>query len=239
MFSVSASPFNSCARSLYGGWTQSGNANAMNEAALRAYYGSVAGAPTMYGDSKWANIILRFSRDAQKRLIAKKIKAATKDQLKLWRQNADWRKAYNATLARMRSPYRRTALDPAKKAAIVAQFENIDAAHLTPGELTWMSALSRVPFVANPMLPGVTAAGNNMLFSAPDYEIASMTDPASQLYLLDPASQAAADRAAAAAQAAQQRANLIGLFPPAAQEGLANMSNDEIAELARANGYLR
>ena len=235
MFSVSASPFNSVRRSLYGGWVQSANANNMNEAALRNFYGTVDGAPTMYGDSKWANIILKFSRDAQKRLIAKKIKAATKDQLKLWRQDQNWRKAYNSVLAKLRSPYRRTPLDPGKRAAIVAQFEGIDPNHLTSGDLTWMSALSRVPFVANPMLPGVTPAGNAMLFSAPDYELASITDPATQRYILDPATQAAAD--AAAAQ--QRRLALINLFPEINRAGLANEDEETLRELARANGYLQ
>lgn len=177
MFSVSASPFNSRARSLYGGWTASANASSLDENALRDFYGTAANAPTMYQDSKWANIIMRFSRDGNKRLLAKKIKAATKNMLKTWREDAAWKKGYRDALKAMRSPYKRMPLSDEQRAAIVSTFESIDDDTKVPGELAWMSALSRAPFVANPMLPGVSTIGNNLLWSAPDYLIGTEIDP--------------------------------------------------------------
>ena len=186
MFSVSANPFNSRARSLYGGWTASPDAQSLDIEKLNAFYGSPDNAATMFRDSRWANIIMRFSKDAQRRMVAKKIKAATHKMLTDWRKNELWKRNYNLAMASVRSPYRRKSLDDLKKAAIVANFESIDAPYDT-GELAWMSALSRVPFVANPELPGVTPDGNNMLFSAPDYDISAITDPAVKtLSVLDP-----------------------------------------------------
>ena len=177
MFSVSASPFNSRARSLYGGWTASANASSLDEDALRDFYGTAQNAPTMYQDSKWANIIMRFSRDGEKRLLAKKIKAATKNMLKTWREDAAWKKGYRDALKAMRSPYKRMPLSDRQRAAIVSTFEGIPDDTKSPGELAWMSALSRAPFVANPQLPGVSPIGNSLLWSAPDYLIGTEIDP--------------------------------------------------------------
>lgn len=223
MFSVSASPFNSYARSLYGGWTQSANANAMDAEALRGFYGTPANAGTMYGDSKWANVILRFSKDAKKRLIAKKIKAATKDMMKRWRANETWRKNYNLALAAMRSPYKRTSLNDKKRAGIVAEFESLQPDTMGAAGRAWLSALSRVPFVADPRLPGVSAEGNALLYSAPDYEVMSITDPAAgPLAILDPYQ--------------ARRAYLMSLLPEDARAAFANDTNETIETALRQQG---
>lgn len=235
MFSVSASPYNSFANSLYGGWTPSASASSMDSKALQTFYGLPANAATMYQDSKWANIIQRFSQDGRKRLLAKKIKEATKDMLKTWRTNAAWKKGYNDALKAMRSPYRRSPLSDVKRAAIVQEFEALPTNVSDPASLAWMSALSRVPFVANPHLPGVSAAGNELLWSSPDYLLGSSFDPL--IARTDPR----VDRIAGFSPPSAKdlnRATLEAMYPPALRPALKTLTDADLIAKAIADGYI-
>ena len=151
MFSVPASPYNSRARALYGGWanTHAGDADTVDT--LRAYYASHPA--SYYYDSKWATFAQRFAPDVASVKRAKLIKAAGKGMLPVWRQNPNWREGYAAALAGKRTTYRRPSFNELQKRRLWNTFQNIpfetDAA-----QNLWLSLATKSPYTSQPAVPG-------------------------------------------------------------------------------------
>lgn len=175
MFSVTASPFNSPDRALYGGWAFSANArDAADSDALAALYADPENADDAYYDSKWANLALRYSGNAANRAMAKKIKAAIKGRMKDWRKVQAWADAYNLASAAVRSPFRKSPLKARQKANIWATFAAMNPANMTPQDKMWLSALNGAPYSSVPVMPQVSEAARALLSGGPYYDPAGV-----------------------------------------------------------------
>lgn len=155
MFSVSASPFNSRARQLYGGWADvAAPADYRNNyQTLRAWYGQNPAA--WYRDSKWANMAIKYSPNRADLALAKLIKRAGKDQMERWRADQDWREGYAAALASMRSPVQRRKLTPEEKYRTWATFSQIPFENPTASARAWLSLATKGPYTSAPRVRGL------------------------------------------------------------------------------------
>lgn len=158
MFSVSASPFNSPARSLYGGWASSAAPRDLqNVRDLSAYY---ATHPTdAYRDSKWATIALKYSTDSTTRARARFIKEALKKEVvkQIRRANPDWGPAWNRAMKYARSPYARKQMTPADRQRIFTLFEAMEWPKLRESDRAAISFMTAAPYAP----PTSTIAGLN------------------------------------------------------------------------------
>ena len=160
MFTRRASPFNSTARQLYGGWSTTATAKTP-VASLQGTWD--ASAPLFLQDTKWANMAERYSMDPDDRAIASAIKAASKGYLKRMRAEAKrgtpsamgWVARYNAAAKLVRNPYRLTGLSPAQRHAVFTKFKSIswDPAGLSDSNRLFLSMANRAPFQSAPNLP--------------------------------------------------------------------------------------
>lgn len=150
MFSVPASPYNSQARALYGGWanTHAGDRDTVDT--LRAYY--AAHPASYYYDSKWATFAQRFAPDVASVRKAKLIKAAGKGMLPIWRQNPNWREGYAAALAGKRTTYRRPSFTELQKRRLWNSFQGIPY-ETTPAQNLWLSLATKAPYTSAPAVP--------------------------------------------------------------------------------------
>lgn len=155
MFSVGASPFNSRARQLYGGWTEIAAPEDYrgNYQTLRAWYGQNPAA--WYRDSKWANMAIKYSPNRADLALAKIIKKAGKDQMERWRADQDWREGYAAALASMRSPVSRRKLTPEEKFRTWETFKGIPFENPSASSRAWLSLATKGPYTSPPRVRGL------------------------------------------------------------------------------------
>lgn len=155
MFSVSASPYNSVPRQLYGGWTLSdigmGNVfDTRNWDAIAAQY--QAAPEKLYRDSKWASMAMKYSPIPDDARRAKAIRGLLKGRLPEFRKDPAFKTAYAAALAGRRSPAKKPPLPGAAKVALWSKFLQLDEdpRKLTRDELVWLSMAGKAPFTAAP-----------------------------------------------------------------------------------------
>ena len=147
MFSVSASPFNSMDRSLYGGWTASPSAVAARDPViLRNFYRlnpSVA-----YQDSKWASMALKYSTSSADRARAKLIKAALakKEVAKIRKDIEGWGDAWASAMKHIRSPYARKQMSPRNRQRLFNMFEAWDWDPIDDTRKATLSYMSAAPY---------------------------------------------------------------------------------------------
>ena len=155
MFSVPSSPYNSRARQIYGGWTDVAAPRDFrgDYQTLRGWYAlNPAG---WYRDSKWANMAIKYSPNREDLALAKLIKKAGKDQMKRWREDADWRAGYAAALASMRSPVVRRPLSNIEKYRLWATFGEIPFNNPTASDRAWLSLATKGPYTSVPRVDGI------------------------------------------------------------------------------------
>lgn len=155
MFSVSASPFNSAARQLYGGWAgvAAPEGSRGSYQALRNYYATHPN--SWYRDSKWASMAIKYSPNRNDLALAKLIKKAGKDQMEIWRQNAAWKEGYAAAMARMRSPVVRRKMTDTEKLRTWLTFTNrVPYGRPTAAGRTWLSLATKGPYTSPPAVAG-------------------------------------------------------------------------------------
>lgn len=156
MFSVSASPFNSRPRQLYGGWTLSdiGMGDVFNTREWNNIAAQYQAAPEkLYRDSKWASMAMKYSPDPDDARRAKAIKGILKGRLATFRQDPAFKAAYALSLAGRRSPAKKPPLPGASKVALWRKFLDLneDPRRLTADDLVWLSMASKAPFTAAPV----------------------------------------------------------------------------------------
>lgn len=157
MFSVSASPFNSYSRQLYGGWNPiAKNANVANSAAADAFYGDpVEGPARYYRDRKWANLAIKYAPDEVNYRFAKAIMDATKNKLKQYRTDAAWKKAYGAVLKTRRLPFVRRPMTSVMKNAVWNNFARLGIDDVSPQANEFLALASGAPYSKAPDYPNV------------------------------------------------------------------------------------
>lgn len=166
MFSVSASPYNSLPRQLYGGWLLSdiGNsADIFNTNRWDEFAGRYQASPEkLYRDSKWATMAMKYSPDPDDARRAKAIKAILKGRLPEFRKNPAFKSAYALALAGRRSPAKKPPLPGASKVALWRKFLELngDAEALTNDDRVWLSMASKAPFTAAPVFQAPYALAN-------------------------------------------------------------------------------
>lgn len=155
MFSVSASPFNSRARQLYGGWAgvAAPEASRGSYQALRQYYSTHPN--SWYRDSKWASMAIKYSPYRNDLSLAKLIKKAGKDQMETWRGNSAWREGYAAAMANMRSPVQRRKMNDTEKLRTWLTFtQRVPYTRPTAAGRTWLSLATKGPYTSPPAVAG-------------------------------------------------------------------------------------
>lgn len=177
MFSVSASPFNSRRRQLYGGWAASAAYNAPSA----ALYQGVNLADDYARDAKYAAMAARFSTDPAVRASARSFRSATKGLLARQRAAAKrgdptaiaWVKAYNAARAAWASTYTRPPLSPAQKNTIFDAFTQMST-EPDAAQRAWLSLASRAPYTSTPAAQGITEDDLALLttgeYAPPEYK---------------------------------------------------------------------
>lgn len=154
MFSVSASPFNSRSRQLYGGWDPI--ATAADLQAPDAFYGDVAEGPARYyRDRKWANLAVKYAPDEASYRTAKAILDATKNKLKQYRTVKAWKDAYAKVLKTRRLPYVKRPMTSAMRDAIWKNFKQIGIDNVQPVTNEWLALASGGPYSKAPNYPNL------------------------------------------------------------------------------------
>lgn len=159
MFSVRSSPFNSRARSLYGGWALSGNVAGSTAAQLAAIYANNPGQAAK--DQKWASLARKYSTTPADLDSAALIKSVlTRQNIHDWRQDPVWRDRYSQALRHMRSPYMKQPFSAQRRQAIWSRFRNIPWENITAADRAWIQAATNAPYAGVPSLTGVADAAN-------------------------------------------------------------------------------
>ena len=159
MFSVRSSPFNSRARSLYGGWALSGNVAGSTAAQLAAIYANNPG--QVAKDQKWASMARKYSTTPADLNSAALIKSVlTRQNIHDWRQDPVWRERYSLALRHMRSPYMKQPFSAQRRQAIWSRFSNIPWENITAADRAWLQAATNAPYAGVPSLTGVDDAAN-------------------------------------------------------------------------------
>lgn len=164
MFSVSASPFNSAARSLYGGWNPTDQALDPSSTIfnLQALYSKDG--PSTYRDAKWAELALKYAADPLTRARAKRIKAAQKKMLATWKKDLVWKDAYYKAIKAIRNPYKRQSVPAETKAKLWQLFlETPWDADLPAKSKAAIAALSDGPFTGEPNITNLAPEVAKML----------------------------------------------------------------------------
>lgn len=213
MFSVRSSPFNSRARSLYGGWALTDGVAGSTAAQLAAHYATHPGQAAK--DQKWASLARKYSTNRAERDNAALIKSVlTREQIQNWRENPTWKRLYSQAMKHMRSPYMKQPFSATRRQSIWDRFTAIPWGNMSAADRAWIQAATNAPYAGVPLLTDVEDApnfntGDTVLRlgyrrPAPAPEAIEwrlpnvMVGPAPQLAFMDPieAAAAAADAAA-------------------------------------------